>query len=261
MSLWLSYPGTDIKWECKPTIFPDKTSQVWHIPEIFIRIGGNVRISWYFEQESEFMWLVQLVGLLQSHDMQPELYVPYLPYGRQDKDIDNNSTFAGYSFCRLINRLELKDIITEDAHSERFLGYIHWDRSKVANAVTQVVLDKEIDSLLYPDKGALDKYVKVMENLHIPYSALHKSRCQETGILKIDPIPEDVKYHYVDKKILIVDDICDGGATFIEAAKLLYDAGASEVHLYVSHGLFSKGQQILFDAGIKSITTLEYDKP
>lgn len=39
---------------------------------------------------------------------------------------------------------------------------------------------------------------------------------------------------------LIVDDICDGGGTFVGLAKELRAAGATRVYLYVTHGIFSK---------------------
>jgi len=54
---------------------------------------------------------------------------------------------------------------------------------------------------------------------------------------------------------MIVDDICDGGATFILLAKELYAAGAKEVNLFVTHGIFSKGLIPLYEAGIKRIFT------
>ena len=44
---------------------------------------------------------------------------------------------------------------------------------------------------------------------------------------------------------LILDDICDGGRTFIELAKALKAAGALEVQLYVTHGIFSRGLDVL----------------
>ncbi len=43
------------------------------------------------------------------------------------------------------------------------------------------------------------------------------------------------------KYCVIVDDICDGGRTFIELAKTLKEGGAQRVVLYVTHGIFSKG--------------------
>ena len=44
-----------------------------------------------------------------------------------------------------------------------------------------------------------------------------------------------------DVKILIVDDICDGGMTFIKVAEVLKNFGTKQIDLAVSHGLFSKG--------------------
>ena len=38
-----------------------------------------------------------------------------------------------------------------------------------------------------------------------------------------------------------IDDICDGGQTFISLAQSLKKQGAAEIFLYVTHGIFSKG--------------------
>lgn len=40
---------------------------------------------------------------------------------------------------------------------------------------------------------------------------------------------------------IIIDDLCDGGATFIEMAKSLRERGVQKVYLVVTHGIFSKG--------------------
>ena len=42
-------------------------------------------------------------------------------------------------------------------------------------------------------------------------------------------------------RFLIVDDICDGGRTFLEAAKILKEETTGKLFLYVTHGIFSKG--------------------
>lgn len=58
-----------------------------------------------------------------------------------------------------------------------------------------------------------------------------------------------------DKNILIVDDICDGGATFMLLTKDLYKRGAKSINLFVTHGIFSKGLKPLKEAGINRIFT------
>jgi len=63
--------------------------------------------------------------------------------------------------------------------------------------------------------------------------------------------PEVIK----GKDALIVDDICDGGATFIGLAKELLILGANSVSLFVTHGIFRSGTDIIFESGISKIIT------
>ena len=52
-------------------------------------------------------------------------------------------------------------------------------------------------------------------------------------------LPTGVDYHKVN--FLVIDDICDGGRTFINLAEKLLIMGANDLYLYVTHGIFSKG--------------------
>ena len=49
--------------------------------------------------------------------------------------------------------------------------------------------------------------------------------------------------HLGSQDVLIVDDICDGGRTFIELAKELRHLTTGRIYLYVTHGIFSKGHE------------------
>ena len=44
-----------------------------------------------------------------------------------------------------------------------------------------------------------------------------------------------------NKTCFIIDDICDGGGTFVGTAEALKKIGAQKIILVVSHGIFSKG--------------------
>ena len=236
--------------EIKPTIFPDKTSQVWNISNhIFLSYVCDV--EWIFESEAELMHLVQLKHLLDENKTRCNLYMPYLPYARQDKSISNKNCFALHSFAKIINSLNFSFVSFEDPHS-------NLAEKIILNSKAQYPLDMinescritKCDLIFYPDEGALFKYSPMLSFESIWGK---KVRDQATGNILSYEIVGDPK----DKVILIVDDICDGGATFINAATLLYEKGAKEVHLYVSHGIFSKGTRILRDAGIKRIFTKE----
>ena len=59
-----------------------------------------------------------------------------------------------------------------------------------------------------------------------------KERNLKTGeIIKYDIVGGDMK----GKDVIIVDDLCSGGGTFVEAAKALKEAGAKRVYLAVTH--------------------------
>jgi ribose-phosphate pyrophosphokinase len=222
---------------------------VWKVDENYI--GAFNTIEWDFENESELMQVAQLKQLIVSvyPNAQISLHLPFLPYGRQDKNISNESTFALHTFATIVNALQFHTVSSVDPHSDqaiklinRFVAIDPMDRVMKALVETQAVA-------CYPDGGAATRYGKLIAQFN--QVLFEKVRDQATGnIVGIDTDDEVLPLTY-----LIIDDICDGGRTFVEAAKVLYERGAKEVHLYVSHGIFSKGTQVLRDAGIKRIFT------
>lgn len=228
------------------TIFPDKTSQVWKLPH---KLERSAKVEWIFESESEFMHLAQLKDLLDVELVEwIDLHISYLPYARQDKPISNSTTFALSTFAKLLNNLNFRKVTFDDVHSRKALHLIKnsQDNAPKIYSICQNAFEGTPVQICYPDFGASERY-------KLAYSVvLEKERDQLTGELKMKPLSQSVSGDF-----LIVDDICDRGGTFILAAKELYKAGASSVHLYVSHGIFSGGLDILRDAGIKRIFTLK----
>lgn len=229
----------------KPTIFPDKTSQVWKLPREFI-LGSMNQIEWQFENEAEIFHLAQLTDLVYATTAErPGLFLTYLPYARQDKACNNESTFAFQTFARILNTMEFRYVNVFDPHNIKATEeMIHNVRIQMPDFTPLLV---ELGAApVYPDEGAANRY-------HASYQFIigTKDRDQVTGKINGIKLNKPIE----PRTYLIVDDICDGGRTFIELAKLLYAGGAKEVHLYVSHGIFSRGLDVLYDAGIKRIFT------
>lgn len=235
-----------------PTRFPDGTSQVWKLPVELLK-APEAHIIWNFENEGEFMSLAQLRILLSVHGIACHLSVPYLPYGRQDKAVSNDATFALLPFCVLLEAFKFATVTTIDVHSDiasqYYPGLINMHATPyIADAIAAV----EADNICCPDKGALQRYgSKYIDDYHVSWG--EKVRDQATGHITDYRLTGSV----ADETVLIVDDICDGGMTFILLAKALKEAGAKSVHLYVSHGIFSKGLGVLREAGIERIFTKE----
>ena len=243
--------------EITPTIFPDKTSQIWKVNPALFKFSSYV-ILWEFESEGEIMHLAQLVDLIRkcSTERVPQivLWMPYLPYARQDKEISNESTFALRSFAAIIEKFRFSGITVTDAHSD-VVKELFWGMTiQYPMSIMQVAyLDTMSQVTFYPDKGAMRKYGNRFEKFPFGenYTFGEKVRDPESGQLKSYELddPERVK----DKNVLIIDDICDGGGTFILAYKALKEAGAREVNLFTTHGLYTAGTEVLFYAGFSRI--------
>ncbi len=231
------------------TRFPDNTTQVWKLSESLLQLTNFAHITWEFSQEGEFLHIAQLKDLLDSYGIDAALRIKYLPYGRQDKKVGNNTTFALRTFAKLLNSLQFNEVVIHDPHSLIAIELI--DNSRAVYPMYELVTAIQLtdaDYVCYPDKGALLKYSKIYP---YEYSYGEKVRDQLTGhITSYELFGESA-----GKTVLIVDDICDGGMTFKLLAKQLLDAGAKEVHLFVTHGIFSNGLRTLKESGIKRIFT------
>lgn len=237
------------------TRFPDNTSQVWKIPLIQRKQTPIAFIEWEYSNEAEFLEIAMLKDLLDSEGTPTILKIKYLPYGRQDKEVSNDATFALRTFAKLLNSLAFQEVVIMDPHSTIAIDLINNSRARYPkDQISKLILCDYFDIACYPDKGACSKYIEVYKELiGNRYVYGEKVRDQATGnILKYDLIGGDkVK----GQKVLIIDDICDGGMTFKILAKDLLDAGALEVNLFVTHGIFSKGINTLKEAGITHVFT------
>ena len=99
--------------------------------------------------------------------------------------------------------------------------------------------------LVAPDAGALKKATGLAKLLGIPndnFIRASKIRDVKNGELSECNFVGNVS----GKTCVIVDDIIDGGATFVQLANMLRWKKASKVHLIASHGIFSKGIGLQF---------------
>lgn len=232
------------------TMFSDNTSQVWKLPAQLFDVM-RINIEWNFQHEGELMHLAQMVELFkQNGTPKINLYLPYLPYARQDKEVSNTSTFALSTFAKILNSLDLNLIYFKDAHS-RVATMLIKNSHSIAPQLDTVIETSKADILCFPDYGAAARYSN-----DYPFVALSKIRDQQSGNITHMYLEEPGTVRVKGKRVIIIDDICDGGMTFKMASDVLLKNGATNVDLYVSHGIFSKGLRTLKDSGINRIFTI-----
>ena len=236
------------------TVFPDKTSQVWKLPD-FVLDSRHIKIIWNFEEEREIIDLINLKMLLNSNAV-VILHMPYMPYARQDKEVNNNSTFSLHTFASFLNGLHFDLVTANDVHNEYKTKQLidNFHNITIRQVIENMKERVHLDVVCFPDYGAETRYSKFFTCKTV---VVNKIRNQQTGMISNTSIKDNSEEIIKNSEnILIWDDLCDGGRTFIEVTKILKEINSKiDIYLYVSHGIFSKGKEVLHEAGISMIWT------
>lgn len=224
--------------------------------------SGNVEIIARLQSAKALMQLLLVTEVLNrlGEHTQKHLIIPYFPYARQDRVTVSTEAFSLQCLATLLNIPIYSKIITYDLHSPVAFQYM-----KKLQEVKQVELvtahpgiinfvRETQPILLAPDKGALGKSQCLASVMGLPLIHADKTRQVTDGKITRHHIESlnFVKGH----SVLICDDICDGGKTFIGLGQQLKEAGANRVGLYVTHGIFSKGYAV-FNGAIDRIFTTD----
>lgn len=194
-----------------------------------------------------------ILGPTISSGLQVELYLSYLPYARADRKFEEGMCDNPlYSFMHFLTELEIDLVTIVDPHNveeikaspiSEVCDVDIIDRARCLKTTSQrnselrYLLNSKNTVLCAPDKGARDDVERLDTDLDKIYC--EKTRNPANGYITGLEILDGVEVSGRD--VLIVDDLCDGGATFDIAAKALKEKGAKTVSLYVTHGIFSKG--------------------
>lgn len=188
------------------------------------------------------------------------LIMPYCAYSRQDRYCNPGEAFSLKVFANIINSLGFIAVTTVDNHSDVATALFDCiENFSVAEVLNEKnLIDSYNNTYKYfvsPDAGANKKVFECSKQFNIPMIRADKLRDTKTG-----KILETIVYANAEQldnaTVLIIDDICDGGRTFIELAKVIKEIQPNcKVHLYVTHGFFSKGLSPLFQFIDKIYTT------
>lgn len=202
--------------EIKLDKYPDGTFLFKNLPPI----GGWRRdnIEWFFESMEELTAVEYITRYCWDHRVVPNLYMPYIPDARMDRVKHKNELFTLKYFAQTINSLHFGKVEVLDPHSDvsaALFNKVHVESPNrmIEDAVKKIASNNLM--MFYPDAGSMKRYSSAV---HLPYAFGIKNRDWETGEIKgldlsgeIDQLP--------GKDILIVDDICSRGGTFITVLK------------------------------------------
>ncbi len=217
--------------------------------EVHVKLKGiddDVIITTRLNSSDNIMKLLLTVDALKrSGTSSINAFIPYLPYARQDRVMVEGEPLSVKVMCDLLNGCGFKKIFLFDVHSEVSLALLNnCQLIPNYNLVKTVIGDKKDYLLVSPDAGALKKIYKMAEAIQYTNDIVLCNKVRDVSNGDIKGITVD-KADLSSKDCFIVDDICDGGATFVGVAKELKKRNAGKVNLIVSHGIFSKGEAAL----------------
>lgn len=199
---------------------------------------------------------LRLLGFKEIH-----LYCPYFLGSRSDRIFEvGTNNYLRDIICPIVNSLHFESVTVMDPHSDVLEACLNNykkidNKALVTFALHDLMGDQSLSSylessfLLSPDAGALKKVHKIAQEIGYDKDILVCTKSRDAqGKLSNISIP--LNYEHVEKDIIIIDDICDGGATFINIGKEIWQyriaTGAEsrtfgKVILIVTHGLFKNG--------------------
>lgn len=186
-----------------------------------------------------------------------ELYVPYFLGARSDRQFEYGGVnYLKQVICPIINSQNFSLVTMIDPHSDVLEACLN-NFQKIPNLSLVKFALTDIDNrndaqnrvcLVSPDAGALKKVFDVAKHFNIEnVVTAAKVRDIKTGQIVRTEVPNlPVSTTEEELKYVIVDDICDGGRTFIELAKVIKEQRPNaEIYLVASHGIFSAGFDLL----------------
>jgi len=170
----------------------------------------------------------------------------YMPYQQADRDFSEGESFSLKTITNILNGLPVQSFTIYDPHSDVSPALLrncqvitnHNYIKEVVDSIVHEDFQEEL-VILSPDAGAYKKIFKLAEAIKFDggIETANKYRDIRSGDLKVRFSCDD----FNGRDVLIVDDICIGGATFIALAEELLDKNVGKLYLAVSHGIFSRG--------------------
>lgn len=185
------------------------------------------------------------------------LNLDYMPQARADRVFEEGNPLPIKVFANILNSYQFETVWLSDPHSDVTPALVNNCRVIHQKHFLANVLNPregwKPDKICAPDLGSVKKIEEIMVSLNKTNKLPDSMLCSFVQAIKVRDVStgQIARCAVVDEKvsgnILIIDDICDGGASFVHLAKKLKAKGAASVGLFVTHGIFAKGLDVFAD--------------
>lgn len=164
--------------------------------------------------------------------------IPYFGYSRQDKKVAPRVPISAKVVAELLERTGVERVITMDLHAGQIQGFFNVpvDNLYAAPIIIDDIKTRFNDDIIVvsPDAGGVERARAYAKRLDAGLAIVDKRRSAPNQA-KAMAIIGDVE----GKIALVIDDMVDTAGTLTEAAAVIREKGAKEVHAYCTHPVLS----------------------
>jgi len=173
-----------------------------------------------------------LLHILRDHEIKPELFFTYFPYGQQDHVFQHGEGNIAESLIKKFLRYYgVKKIYAIDPH----FGKMPWVKKYPINSVSAIThLMKKVNEdfgenilFLSPDKGGKRR---------TGISGFKKKRTDSFNVEIFSP-----KISIEGKIVAVVDDLLETGGTLAKFHETVIQSGSKDVIALITHGVLNSG--------------------
>lgn len=212
----------------------------------------EVTVIMRIRNAEDLFLLMQLSDILHRQEVVVKyLHIPYLMSMRCDRVFSFDRPFTLKIVSDVIGELKCIPVIYEP-HSNRCLALMCAVSVEVSRNLAFGY--KGLSTICFPDKGAQDRY-----NLFNGGNNLvcEKVRDVDTGELKEFKVVNPEVFN--GGEITVVDDLCDGGGTFIGLAPKLRELNPTKLRLVVTHAVQLNGIKRVAEVYDEVVITNTYE--
>ena len=230
--------------------FPNKEKRL-DLPKEFVKFHDTKVVNdiyWKYETDESIFELLLVDNAMISYEQEYNLYIGYMPYSRMDRVKEQGTAFSLEVIVRIINNLScVNGIYVLDPHSPITLQELNryqlsdnafeFKYSLAKDVIDYTQIDVNNAWFVFPDKGAAtrynaDNYPNVIICEKVRNFATGKIESIKASIEKVTNTPSE------NAPIIIIDDLCSYGGTFVGAIKAIetdLNIKSSENWLIITH--------------------------
>ncbi len=237
--------------------------------EIFVRFEESVRGCDAFVLQSHTQplnkWLMeQLImidALKRGSAKRITAILPFYPYARQDKKHRGREPISARLVADLLYAAGADRIVSVDLHTDQIQGFFDGpvDHMHAMPLLTDYIKKNySLDNIavVSPDAGRVkvaEKWANILGDA--PLAFVHKTRSVDVAN---QVVANRVVGDVTGRTCVLLDDMIDTGGTIAGAVGVLRDAGAKDVIIACTHGVFSDpARERLSQCGAKEVITTD----